>query len=92
MALKKITDAEMDQQGVCAAPDVLDGTPSQNKALFDRMVRQLVAPAVNTLVDAVGTAEENQEKWSEAEQKRATAESGRAAAEDRKSTRLNSSH
>lgn len=86
MALKKITDAEMDQQGVCAAPDVLDGTPSQNKALFDRMVRQLVAPAVNTLVDAVETAEENQEKWSAEEQKRVAAESGRTAAESERAT------
>ena len=89
MALKKITDAEMDQQGVCAAPDVLDGTPSQNKALFDRMVRQLVAPAVNTLVDAVETAEENQEKWSAEEQKRVAAESGRTAAESKRVTAEN---
>lgn len=86
MALKKITETEMDQQGVCAAPDVLDGTPSQNKALFDRMVRQLVAPAVNTLVDAVGTAEENQEKWSAEEQKRVAAEFDRTAAESERVT------
>ena len=39
MALEKITEQQMNEQGVCAAPDILNGTPAQNKALFDRMVR-----------------------------------------------------
>lgn len=49
--LQKITDAQMDQKGVCAAPNILTGTPAENKAIFDRMVRELVAVAYNNLVD-----------------------------------------
>ena len=60
MALKKITDAEMDAAGVCAAPDVLSGTPAENKKVFDRMVRQLVAPAYNAAVDAIGEMEDTE--------------------------------
>lgn len=60
MALKKITDAEMDAAGVCAAPDVLSGTPAENKKVFDRMVRQLVAPAYNAAVDAIDEIEDTE--------------------------------
>lgn len=56
MALKRITEEEMNAQGVIAAPDILNGTPAQNKAIFDRMVRSLVAPAVNACVDAIEEA------------------------------------
>ena len=38
--LKKITEQQMDAVGVVAAPNVLNGTPAENKAIFDRMVRQ----------------------------------------------------
>lgn len=75
MALKKITDAEMDAAGVVAAPDVLSGTPAQNKAVFDRMVRQLVAPAYNAAVDAINEID-GVEKGIE------TAEAQRVAAEE----------
>lgn len=81
MALKRITDAEMDQQGVVASPDVLSGQPRENKAVFDRMMRQLAAPAINALVDAVEEANANQQEWSQAEAERATAEAGRVDAE-----------
>lgn len=67
MALKKITDAEMDAAGVCAAPDVLSGTPAENKKVFDRMVRQLVAPAYNAAVDAIAEIEDT-EAGAEAEE------------------------
>ena len=43
MSLEKITIQQMDAMGVCSAPDVLSGTPAQNKAIFDRLVRELVA-------------------------------------------------
>lgn len=56
MELKRITEEEMNAQGVIAAPDILNGTPAQNKAIFDRMVRSLVAPAVNACVDAIEEA------------------------------------
>lgn len=88
MALKKITDAEMDAAGVCAAPDVLSGTPAENKRVFDRMVRQLVAPAYNAAVDAIGAMEDTEKgvqaaetQRQENEAARQTAESGRASAE-----------
>lgn len=81
MALKKITDAEMDAAGVCAAPDVLSGTPAENKRVFDRMVRQLVAPAYNAAVDAIGAMEDTEKGVQAAEAGRVSAEQGRAAAE-----------
>lgn len=51
MALRKITDAEISAKGVVAAPDVLNGTAAENKATFDRLVRELVAVCFNDLVD-----------------------------------------
>lgn len=51
MPLEKITEAQMDAQGVCAAPDILNGTPAANKAVFDRLVRQVVVTAYNSLID-----------------------------------------
>lgn len=81
MALKKITDAEMDAAGVVAAPDVLSGTPAQNKAVFDRMVRQLVAPAYNAAVDAINEIDDVEKGIETAEAHRVEAENARAAAE-----------
>lgn len=81
MALKKITDAEMDAAGVVAAPDVLSGTPAQNKAVFDRMVRQLVAPAYNAAVDAINEIDDVEKGIETAEAQRVDAENARAAAE-----------
>lgn len=81
MALKKITDAEMDAAGVVAAPDVLSGTPAQNKAVFDRMVRQLVAPAYNAAVDAINEIDGVEKGIETAEAQRVAAENARAEAE-----------
>ena len=81
MAVKRITEAEMDQKGVIAAPDILNGTPAQNKAIFDRMVRQLVAPAVNACADAVENIEQAQNDWSEHEQIRVETEQERQSKE-----------
>ena len=81
MALKKITDAEMDAAGVVAAPDVLSGTPAQNKAVFDRMVRQLVAPAYNAAVGAINEIDDVEKGIETAEAQRVAAENARAAAE-----------
>ena len=54
--LKKITEQQMDAVGVVAAPNVLNGTPAENKAIFDRMVRQLIARSYNELVDVLQEA------------------------------------
>lgn len=53
MALNKITDAQMTAYGVTSAPDKLTGTAAENKALFDRLIRQVVAARYNALVDAL---------------------------------------
>lgn len=53
MALNKITDAQMNAYGVVSAPDILTGTPAQNKAVFDRLIRSVVAVYFNALVDAI---------------------------------------
>lgn len=50
---QKITDTQLAQYGVCAAPDVLTGTAQQNKAVFDRLVSSIVASSINTLIDAL---------------------------------------
>lgn len=82
MTLKKITEAEMKAAGVCAAPDVLTGTPAENKAVFDRMVRQLVAPAYNAAVDAVNELGSVESGVKTAEQERVDAENRRIKAEE----------
>lgn len=88
MALEKITEAQMNANGVVAAPDILNGTAAENKAIFDRMVRNLVAPAYNACVDAVNDltemetgAEANEEARQAAEEERNTAEEERSIAE-----------
>lgn len=93
MALEKITEQQMNEHGVCAAPDILNGTPAENKGIFDRMVRQLVAPAFNACVDAVKeveTAQEeidvNEQARNEAEQERVDRENARVEAEEQRDT------
>ena len=81
MALEKITEAQMNATGVCAAPDILNGTPAENKAVFDRMVRNLVAPAYNACVDAVNELQNVETGVVAAEAERAEAEEARKEAE-----------
>lgn len=79
--IKKITEAEMDAKGVCASPDVLEGTVAENKAVFDRMVRQIVAPAYNACAEAVDEINARQEQIATEESARVEAEKERAGAE-----------
>jgi hypothetical protein len=51
--LNKITDAQMNTYGVVSAPDRLSGTAAENKAIFDRLIRSVVAIYFNALVDAL---------------------------------------
>ena len=81
MAIHKITEQEMDANGVCAAPDILNGTPAENKAVFDRMIRQVVAPAYNACAEAVDQVEARVPEWEAAEQARQEAEVQRETAE-----------
>ena len=83
--LAKITEQQMDEQGVCAAPNILNGTPAQNKAIFDRMIRQLIAPAYNAMVDAVELIDTKQTELDGAEESRQEAETARENAETERS-------
>lgn len=49
----KITGEEIGAKGIVSAPDKLTGTAAENKALFDRLVRELVAEKLNELIDAL---------------------------------------
>lgn len=79
--LQKITDEQMDAVGVVSAPDVLTGTPSENKNVFDKMVRQLIAPAYNRAVDAIDAINQTESGIQAAEAVRVAAENGRVQAE-----------
>lgn len=51
MSIPRITPEVIQEFGVGAEPDVLSGTPAQNKAIFDRLVREKVAVSLNALLD-----------------------------------------
>lgn len=53
MALNKITDGQLSTYGVIAAPDRLTGDANQNKLVFDRLIRSVVAVHFNALIDAL---------------------------------------
>lgn len=42
----------MEQHGVVSAPDRLTGNPADVKAVFDRLVKEIVAKVVNEIIDA----------------------------------------
>lgn len=85
MALPKITDAQMNENGVCAAPDILNGTTAENKAVFDRLVRNIVAPAYNACAAAVDEVNAQQSQWNEQE---TTRESNEATRQEQESSRV----
>lgn len=60
--LEKITEQELDQYGVVSAPDHLTGRPADVKAVFDRLVRDLVAAVVNRIIDAHNGLDESVNK------------------------------
>lgn len=55
LADKKITESQIGSYGVVSAPDKLTGTASENKAVFDKLVRAAVAPQYNGLIDELGS-------------------------------------
>lgn len=81
IALKRITAEELAAKGVVAAPDVLNGTPAENKKVFDRLVAELVTPAYNACADAVDQMNQEHTVWGQEEAARQTAETKRAEAE-----------
>ena len=86
--LEHITPEQVAQYGVVAAPDRLTGRAQDNKAIFDRLVRELVATVVNDIIDktnelltAEDVREENESERIAAENLRVEAENLRAQAE-----------
>lgn len=77
----KITDAQIAEKGVIASLDTLTGTADENKRVFDRLVRECVAPQFNEIVETFADMEESTTEWSGEEVKRQLAEQGRASAE-----------
>lgn len=55
MSLKdfKIKQSDIETKGVVASPDVLSGTATENKMVFDRLIRDAVKNYYNDLVDAL---------------------------------------
>jgi len=49
----KITDSQISTKGVVSAPDKLTGTAQENKAVFDRLIREAVKDDLNGLIDAL---------------------------------------
>lgn len=49
----RITDADVSGKGVVAAPDQLNGTATENKRIFDRLIREVVKEEHNGLIDAL---------------------------------------
>ena len=89
----KITDAQFSEKGVIAAPDTLTGTAAENKGVFDRFAREIIAPQFNAIVDKFADMEESANNWSaneaqrvQQENVRQTAEQGRVSAEGQRST------
>ena len=52
----KITDGDISSKGVVAAPDKLSGTAAQNKAIFDRLIRESVKGLYNGLIDLLSSS------------------------------------
>ena len=52
----KITDSQISTKGVVSAPDKLTGTAQENKAVFDKLIREAVKGDINGLIDALVAA------------------------------------
>ena len=77
----KITDAQFSEKGVIAAPDTLTGTAAENKGVFDRFAREIIAPQFNAIVDDFADMEESTNSWSAEEAQRVQQENARQSAE-----------
>ena len=49
----KVTTTQISTYGVVAAPDKLTGTAAENKAIFDRLIREIISESVNGLIEAL---------------------------------------
>lgn len=53
----KITDAEIARKGIAAAPDTLRGSATENKRVFDRLIRESIKALFNGLIDSLSGEE-----------------------------------
>ena len=65
-----------------SSPDRLQGRAEDNKKIFDRLVRELVAVVVNRIIDESNNLSITEEQRVEAENGRVEAEEGRVSAEE----------
>ena len=79
--IEHISAEQIAEYGVVAAPDRLTGKAQENKAVFDRLVRELVAVVVNRIIDKTNELATVEDVREEAEESRVTAEQGRVTAE-----------
>lgn len=78
----KITAEDIAKYGCVSLPDTLTGNAQENKAKFDRLVRECVANAVNAVIDHMVLVENEAQDWASAEALRVQAETARVAAEN----------
>ena len=78
----KITAEDIAKYGCVSLPDTLTGDAQENKAKFDRLVRECVANAVNAVIDHMVLVENEAQDWASAEAQRVQAEAARVAAEN----------
>ncbi len=78
----KITAEDIAKYGCVSLPDTLTGDAQENKAKFDRLVRECVANAVNAVIDHMVLVENEAQDWASAETLRVQAEAARVAAEN----------
>ena len=78
----KITAEDIAKYGCVSLPDTLTGNAQENKAKFDRLVRECVANAVNAVIDHMVLVENEAQDWASAETLRVQAEAARVAAEN----------
>ena len=50
----KLKAEDIAAMGVCAAPDKLTGSAAENKAIFDRLIRESLSQKYNELIDRLG--------------------------------------
>jgi hypothetical protein len=79
--IQKISAEQLAQMGVVAAPDKLTGNPKDNKMIFDRLIREVVAVAVNTAIDVLNEMIPAETDRENAEDERVNAEKMRVQAE-----------
>ena len=52
----KLKDSDITEKGVVAAPTILNGTPEENKKIFDRLIREVFKGDFNALIDALAAS------------------------------------